>query len=997
MPNTIFTLFADKKFDKIRYYLEERGIINLADLATFNFEELMFVPGVSDYMISDAKDRFFAVTGKTSANAIIKNKTSSVCNESDTSVAETEDTLPVESMVNIPASNRPVIYDALITDVFYKVPRSAPFVRKCIAEGKELMSHLSDADFDEAVKLKGIGVASAENLRRIFVEFNEVSSNCNSVNRVEHENMALISSLPFSVRAINCLKKAGISSIEELMLLTMDDLMNIKNLGEKTCREILSLCERIPSVELNSTKLYYLKNIAPDNKYIPISLLHNISVSKQGIDLLKKNGYLTVKDLCEHGLNLREYSYVRNVANYLSTSVAEHFMKRVEALKGKEKMSMLERCNGATLQEIGQKIGVTRERVRQILKRICRKLKKSAELVAGALLSVDKNAFSYFALQQMFSAEQTAMCCKFVLQESSYVRYFKFSDKFIRTNNYSENIDQKLKEYTDEIIGEGINFYDSLELIEAELQKRRLDYFDFEDIMNYIVQNGYHFYGDYVIKGKQSYANVCYDAVRKFFAFDIKLDSDVANEDMYRLRQIISKHYQGLPIPPSNRALTAAMTRDATKMVLSGRGRYCPIEKVIYNVLLLDEVRDFIQDSTQTSFYYSELYSKFQGRFLAETNINNHHFLHGLLKCLYPNEFTYERDMLVKSGALRQDVNDRLSQLLLEQGRAMTKSEIKKEIPGINDFVITFSVMRLPEVIQWEYNEFNHIENIHFTSEDLNSLRRIIKSLTDTYGGYASDALLYNMAKVTCKKFLTRNHMRNAQNLYYVTAYLLGEEYRFRRPHITIKDFPVEELTVTNIARTMLQCENTLNYEQYCHLAEKLGWAGGTQYAVFSDLEKDYIRISENDYIKKELFDVSQDFIKSLNIIIHSLVDKSGYYAFSSIFDYEEFPEYKYKWNGFLLESLISEYDTGFRIVTPQIRDRRYQRGIIVPNESSYNTFNDLVIGMLTNNGVSSISERGLQSFLKMRGIITTVLPQEIYDCQYLKYKNEIFTLLTKH
>jgi len=994
VPETVFTLYAEEKFERIRYYLQERGILDLADLAGFNFTELMFVPGVSEDMIADAENRFLAAADKASSDAAPEDNISSVCDKAE-NYHTAQEILPEESAADIPVSDMPIIYDALIADVFSKVPRSAPFIKKCTADGKKLMSQLSNADFDEAVKLKGLGTASAENLRRVFAAFYELSAPLayTSEKCAQDMNADIISSLPLSVRAVNCLKKAGVSSVEKLMSLTEDDLMSIKNMGEKTCREILTFCENIPCAALDSDKVYYLQNIAADNKCIPVTLLRNLGVNEHSIDLLLKNGYAAVRDLCGHGLSLREYSSLRAAAEYLSISAAEHFLTDIETLKDREKVSILERCSGATFQEIGNKIGVTRERVRQILAQTCGRLKKSAELAAGILLLKYNGAFSFSALQQIFPAEQAALCCKLVLKESDYVRYLKFSDKFICADNCPEDIDQKLKDFSDEIIGEGTNFYDNLELIESELQKWELAYFDFEDIMNYLVQNGYHFYGDYVIKGRQSYANVCCDAVRRFFEFDIKLDSDDANEDMHKLRQIISKRYQGLSIPPANRALTAAMTRDAARMVLSGRGRYCPIEKVIYSVSLLEEVRDFVQNSAQTSFYYSELYSQFQGRFLAETNINNHHFLHGMLKCLYPNEFTYERDLLVKNGALRQDVNDRLKKLLLEQGRAMTKAEIKKAIPGINDFVVAFSVMRLPEVIQWEYNEYNHIGNIHSTSEDVNMLRGIINSLIDSHSGYASDVLLYNAAQVSCREFLNRNCIQNAQNLYYVTACLLGEEYRFRRPHIAAEDFPVQELTVANIARTMLQCETALNYEQYSNLAERLGWAEGTLYAVFYELEKDYIRISENDYIRKEYFDISQDFINSLTELLRSMVSSSGYYAFSSLFDYDEFPKCRYKWNGFLLESLITEYDTGFRIITPQVRDRRYQRGIIVPEDSPYAKFEDLIIGVLKDNGISAISETRLQLFLKTRGIITTVLPQEIYECPHFIYKNEVFTL----
>ncbi len=998
MSESIVTLYRDERFDKILYYLKERGIITLEALACFDFDELLFVPGVSEKLISDAKQLFslcdipslIAQDTSNTAGLACKDAVAllEIANISEADKHSDENEHPLQQAVKAK--------DALITDVYLNVPRSAPFILKCNTDGKSFMSQLTEADFDNAVNLKGLGIASVENLRRIYMEF--INSPSTFIRYSESDEFLhptdLISPLPLSVRAKNCLKHAGISSLEELLSMAEEDLMNIRNTGAKTCQEILAFRKTAAFPESNSSKLYYLENVASENRQIPVSLLPKIGISKQGSDLFLKNNLFTVGDLCDRGLTPREYSYVRMVNGYLSIPATQHFVDAIEALKESEKISMIRRCNGATLKEIGQELNVTRERVRQILVKICRKRKLlgAAELVAGILLSSSKVSFSFLDLTNLFHSEESAMYCKLILQESKYVRYLKFSNSFIKASVCGTDIEGRLKEYTDEIIGEGINFYDNLELIESELKKHNLDCFDAIDIMNFLIHNGYRFYGDYVAKRNQPYVIICHDAVRKFFRFDIKLDSDEDNKDMRALRQIIAKHYPGLPLPLNNRTLTAGMTRDASILVLSGRGRYCPIEKVIYSVPLFEEVYKFIINSHQTSFYYSELFSHFKGRFLAETNIDNSNFLHGMLKCLYPNEFKYERDLMYKIGKLRRDIDDRLSQLLLENGHSMTRAEIKQSIPGINDFVIAFSVMRLPEVIQWSYNEFNHISNIKITPDERHALIKIIKIQTELHNGYSSDTLLFNASKDICKDFFFKNGITNPQNLYYIFAYLFGDEYRFRRPHILSKKFPVQEITAANIAQILLDCEINLNYEKYCHLASNLGWASGTLYAIFSDLEKDFVRVSENDYIRKNYFCISQSLINSISELLQGLVSKSGYFAFSSVFNYESFPKCSHKWNGFLLEALINEYDTGFRIISPQILDRRYQRGIIVFNDSPFITFEDLVLGTLLSDNISTLSETELLKYLRLRGlIITNAIPQELYECPRMPFKNEVF------
>ena len=121
------------------------------------------------------------------------------------------------------------------------------------------------------------------------------------------------------------------------------------------------------------------------------------------------------------------------------------------------------------------------------------------------------------------------------------------------------------------------------------------------------------------------------------------------------------------------------------------------------------------------------------------------------------------------------------------------------------------------------------------------------------------------------------------------------------------------------------------------------------------------------------------------------MIEPSGFYAFSSIFDYEVFPKFKYIWNGFLLESIIAEYISEIRIVYPQIRDRRYQRGIIILEKNPCTSFEDFVIDILKKSNIRSISESELEKFLRMHGIIASVLPHELYESPKMLFKNETF------
>jgi DNA-directed RNA polymerase subunit alpha len=53
------------------------------------------------------------------------------------------------------------------------------------------------------------------------------------------------------VRSFNCLKRAGINTVEELCNHTPEDMMKVRNLGRKSLEEVLAKLKEL-GLELNS-------------------------------------------------------------------------------------------------------------------------------------------------------------------------------------------------------------------------------------------------------------------------------------------------------------------------------------------------------------------------------------------------------------------------------------------------------------------------------------------------------------------------------------------------------------------------------------------------------------------------------------------------------------------------------------------------------------------------------------------------------------------------
>jgi DNA-directed RNA polymerase subunit alpha len=54
-----------------------------------------------------------------------------------------------------------------------------------------------------------------------------------------------IDELELSVRSFNCLKRAGINTVEELCNKSPDEMMKVRNLGKKSLDEVLAKLEEL--------------------------------------------------------------------------------------------------------------------------------------------------------------------------------------------------------------------------------------------------------------------------------------------------------------------------------------------------------------------------------------------------------------------------------------------------------------------------------------------------------------------------------------------------------------------------------------------------------------------------------------------------------------------------------------------------------------------------------------------------------------------------------
>jgi DNA-directed RNA polymerase subunit alpha len=121
-------------------------------------------------------------------------------------------------------------YDKLTLDV-YTNGALAPDEAVSLA-AKVLSEHLNlFIDLSENAKTAEVMVEKEDNEKEKVLEMN-------------------IDELELSVRSYNCLKRAGINTVEELINKTPEEMMNVRNLGRKSLEEVLAKLKEL-GLELN--------------------------------------------------------------------------------------------------------------------------------------------------------------------------------------------------------------------------------------------------------------------------------------------------------------------------------------------------------------------------------------------------------------------------------------------------------------------------------------------------------------------------------------------------------------------------------------------------------------------------------------------------------------------------------------------------------------------------------------------------------------------------
>lgn len=849
--------------------------------------------------------------------------------------------------------------------------------------------------------IRNVGKLTSREIRNFAAKFRRIDNKYyfknieEDKNNIEQINDDLKN---LSTRSKNILKRLNISTIDELLkFLKNNNIEDIRGVGRLTVNEINNVIKRhIKDSDSISKNQLMFEHINNNNKKLSIDTLIIAKVAPPAINKLKKINIRNFDDFNKvHKIDIASMvsklslSRIEKMGKLLTKSPFDVFeIVLTNDMSEKDFEIYLRRAQGSTLQEIadnpvGDEEKVTRERIRQIEKKYYSKIFQLVKHIALIMMR-SRGFITIDDISEKYLKNEFVQIFIHTCKRISGFEYFDFADTFIvKTNKITE---ERLAKLIESYTGEGINLYEKMVDLEEYLHSEGYKFIDLSNIINFFNKYNYTVLGEFVFKKSPPYGFLCSNIVKQNFPDGIKLNQndESPEQDLKILRKIVKEKYGGVKLPESDRALSA---RISDYLVLSKRGMVTHPDNIFVDITLLDNIKKYIDSNVNNKLYYVEIFSEFEGILTLTSNIDNHNFLHGVLQYYYPQSYNYSRDYLIKHGMDIEEeasISDRINDFIIKTGRYVTKIELERKFAGFSDAILYMSILNDKRLIQWGYNQYNSMNLIKYNDYDINMLENILNEVMLENNGYSSDLYFYKRVKSKYLHFLKKNNIVSEMNLFYIVENLLRAKYDFRRPHIAVKD-KYRVLSAKEIVLSILGYPDTISYYKFMKLSNRLMWASVTSSMVFKEIERDYIRISFDEYLLQDKFTMDQEKINEITkLIYHNL--SFDILPIMSIDDYCKFPNLTYEWNDFLFGSIVENICKDFVLVQPSVQDRRYQRGIITHKKSGLNSYSEIVANMMIAQNYESLSESKMLSFLIVNNLTKNSIPKELNSSEFIKY-----------
>lgn len=838
----------------------------------------------------------------------------------------------------------------------------------------------------------------------------------------------LLEEMVLSVRAFNCLTRAKIDTIEDLLNLTVCQTASIRGMGHKTFCEIVDRLEALngtegklfaskhktadhasagvneeikkyrdlilaedwlalDEMEISSPAKEYIHRIKENCETLGKDLTHSllqsssevlsilsnvrekldyargarakvqsalVSIPKERLDLFVEGllrAYLPTQtntqevllncfggatarlDDIKHNIQQIQPAELSLVLKFLKwctfdiSASLETFMNTVQE-KPRNMMILTLRSQDQTLQEVGERCELTRERVRQIEQSI-RKHFIAYEKQENLLLKISalRNGDSILTTAEVkpYLGEH-ADCLLYLLTTipSSQYTYNRHLHTFmIGCEEVASQVEHFIGMLPEQFKVE--EFDDIVERAEVEEGLPA-------ELVRLQMNDVYSRAGTVYHKGRLTLTEMYRQTLRLHYPNGFHIYDE---ESLAEFKQhVLDEFGQEVKLPDNNRALSA---RIADIGILCGRGMYRPKADSYISEELAQRIRQYIIDFDSSILLTNTIFAAFKNE-LTAVGVDNKYYLQGILGELYGEDFIFSRDYISKDANVTS-LYSTIVEYIKQYDYPVPKSLLMEHFPGIPEIVMNLATADA-SVVNF-FGEYMHRDRLRLNSTEKEIVRSHLKEFLADGNTHTSRELFAHLNNVI-PHILNKGYIRFHFALFSICECWFAEEAQFDRPYLAKNG--VELIREEEILLKYLHDTKNTNIDELLEFIQRIHYRADNILEMLDSLNDEYLLADQNSLVSIASSGITEEHCKVIEARILAEITKCT--PIRSLVCLYNFPKLSIKWSEWLVYSMLKKWSTRLD-VSPSFNQFRFSIPLVAP-KGKLDTKSIEQIGMVT-------------------------------------------------
>lgn len=616
-----------------------------------------------------------------------------------------------------------------------------------------------------------------------------------------------------------------------------------------------------------------------------------------------------------------------------------------------------------TLEEVGGHFGVTRERVRQLAKKgvstVVSYLRKENFSKIIKVLAPNGIFITGEELTQLIGEEHKFLV-KLFKQEGLLFKYYEKLDLFFLEKE--KNIDLKPIEDFFEELPEMFRLEEFRESFEEMLETLGIENSHEDFIQRIIEGEQYLKYGELYSRYRLPINDVLSYLFKHYISGPLKLDEEGA---VYL--QDLAKQKLDYDIGNTLRSVDARI-RDAENVLLVDRATFEYFDSESFDQSIIHEVEHFLVESFKTmdAINVDTVFEHLRSR-LEPLGINNKYHLYSLIRYYLDEKFTIGKGNtlnIFKNEGSKVTVEERLINFMKKNGGLCMKEQLLEVTKPL--YKVDLAISHSDQIIPWGNNRVILVENLNLSAEEKSQLIQYFEQSFKK--GYITVNYVFNEMMFDRKlSALLRNKRIDDSSKLTAIIKLLYPNVKGHTNFLYVEgsEFDSFEKVIESHFEGETTRQNIRDFAMeygYKHMMASVFLKRLLEQGVFVEIDLDVLFPGKKLEVEEEALAEIKSYV------MEEQADKE-YLSLSKLQGYRrKLPYIGFRWNAHLLNSVLIR--CGFRQVIKTLNDYRYDKIIVVKEESSIQSFEDLIVHILKNEYEGNMHEYAIYDFLTEKGVV---------------------------